>query len=92
MSTPQAPINSGFGAASTAAQVMKGTDLTGKVAIVTGGYSGIGLVTARTLASAGAKVIIPARDQAKASKALKPYPELQLESLDLGSSLLRTSP
>jgi NAD(P)-dependent dehydrogenase (short-subunit alcohol dehydrogenase family) len=83
MSTPQAPISSGFGAASTAAQVVQGIDLTGKIAIVTGGYSGIGLVTARTLASAGAKVIVPARDRAKASEALKPYPELQLESLDL---------
>ena len=83
MSTPQAPISSGFGAASTAAHVVQGIDLTGRVAIVTGGYSGIGLVTARTLASAGAEVIVPARNQAKASESLKPYPELRLESLDL---------
>lgn len=45
MSTPQEPINSGFGAASTAADVIQGIDLTGKVVIVTGGYSGLGWET-----------------------------------------------
>ncbi|MDT7658361.1 MAG: hypothetical protein QOF38_3076, partial [Pseudonocardiales bacterium] len=35
-STPQEPIGSGYGAASTAAEVIDGIDLTGKVAIVTG--------------------------------------------------------
>lgn len=83
MSTSQKPLNSGFGAASTAEEVIKNIDLTGKTAIVTGGYSGIGLITAKTLARAGAKVIVPARDQAKAKESLKPYPELMLESLDL---------
>ncbi len=83
MSTPQKPLNSGFGAASTADDVIKNIDLTGKTAIVTGGYSGIGIITAKTLARAGAKVIVPARDQAKAKESLKPYPELTLESLDL---------
>ncbi|MGH8391767.1 MAG: SDR family NAD(P)-dependent oxidoreductase, partial [Pseudomonas sp.] len=83
MPTVQKPIHSGYGAATTAAEVIRGVDLSGKVAIVTGGYSGIGLVTARTLAAAGARVIIPARDLAKARAALKPYPQLQLEPLDL---------
>lgn len=81
--TPQEPIHTGFGASSTAQDVIKGIDLKGKVAIVTGGYSGIGLITARTLSAAGAHVIVPARDQAKASEALKPFPELVLENLDL---------
>jgi predicted ThiF/HesA family dinucleotide-utilizing enzyme len=54
--TPQAPIASGFGAATTASDVIRGCDLSGKVAIVTGGYSGIGLETVRTLAAAGARV------------------------------------
>ncbi|MGY2263948.1 oxidoreductase [Pseudomonas sp. SDO5561_S422] len=83
MPTVQKPIHSGYGAATTAAEVIRGVDLSGKVAIVTGGYSGIGLVTARTLAAAGARVIVPARDLAKARAALKPYPQLQLEPLDL---------
>jgi hypothetical protein len=46
--TPQHPIGSGFGAATTAAEVTYGIDLSGKTAIVTGGYSGIGLETTRT--------------------------------------------
>jgi NAD(P)-dependent dehydrogenase (short-subunit alcohol dehydrogenase family) len=45
-----------FGAASTAAEVIAGIDLAGKRAIVTGGASGIGVETARALASAGAEV------------------------------------
>lgn len=83
MITPQKPLNSGFNAATTVDDVIRDVDLTGKVAIVTGGYSGIGLVAAKTLASAGARVVVPARDGEKASQALKPYPELKLESLDL---------
>ena len=49
--TSQKPIGSGFGAASTASDVVEGLNLSGKVAIVTGGYSRIGLETARVLAS-----------------------------------------
>ncbi|KAL9546212.1 hypothetical protein MBANPS3_006768 [Mucor bainieri] len=47
------------------------TDLTGKVAIVTGANSGIGLETARVLASVGAKVIIPCRTFEKAEGAIE---------------------
>jgi hypothetical protein len=41
--TPQAPIHSGFGPNTTAREVLRGHDLRGKTALVTGGYSGIGL-------------------------------------------------
>jgi NAD(P)-dependent dehydrogenase (short-subunit alcohol dehydrogenase family) len=51
-----------FGAASTAAEVIDGVDLTGRRVIVTGAASGIGVETARALASAGAEVTIAARD------------------------------
>src|SRR3954449_8774698 len=61
MTTPQQPIGSGFGARSTAAEVLAGVDLSGRLAIVTGGYSGIGLETVRALTGAGATVIVPAR-------------------------------
>jgi NAD(P)-dependent dehydrogenase (short-subunit alcohol dehydrogenase family) len=83
MPTNQAPIGSGFGAASTAAEVLAGCDLTGKTAVVTGGYSGIGLETVRALRSAGAKVIVPARDMAKARASLADMSEVRLESMDL---------
>ncbi|MFJ5954901.1 SDR family NAD(P)-dependent oxidoreductase [Paenarthrobacter sp. NPDC092416] len=59
--TPQHPIGSGFGHGSTALEVIAGLDLTGKTAIVTGGYSGLGLETVKALASAGARVTVPAR-------------------------------
>jgi len=59
--TPQAPINSPFGYRSTAAEVIAGIDLSRNTALVTGGYSGLGLETVRALASAGARVIVGAR-------------------------------
>ena len=61
MTTPQRPIGSGFGYRSTAAEVLEGIDLGGRLAIVTGGYSGLGLETVRALSGAGAEVIVPAR-------------------------------
>jgi NAD(P)-dependent dehydrogenase (short-subunit alcohol dehydrogenase family) len=87
MRTPQEPIDSGFGAASTASDVIDGIDLSGRVAIVTGGYSGIGLETTRALHAAGAKVIVPARDHDKAATALKGLEDVadgvDIEALDL---------
>jgi hypothetical protein len=66
MLTPQAPIGSGFGAAATAAEVIRGIDLTGKTVVVTGGYLGIGVETVRAFRSVGANVIVPARELTKA--------------------------
>ena len=66
----QIPLQSGFHAKSTAAEVLEGLDLSGKVAIVTGGYSGIGLETVRALAGNGASVIVPVRSEAKAKESL----------------------
>src|ERR1700750_2509910 len=71
MATPQQPIGSGFGASSTAADVVEGIDLTGKVGVVTGGYAGIGLETTRALAGAGATVVVPARRPEVAASALE---------------------
>ena len=61
ISEKQKPVDSGFGAKSEPSEVLEGIDLNGKVAMVTGGYSGIGLETARGLKDAGARVIVPAR-------------------------------
>ena len=83
MSTPQAPIGSGFGGASTAAEVIRGRDLGGKIAVVTGGYSGLGLETTRVLHSAGAKVVVPARDRDKAATALAGLDGIEIEAMDL---------
>ena len=81
--TPQHPIRSGFGAATTAAEVTRGINLSGKTAIVTGGYSGIGLETTRTLLSAGARVVVPARDPSKAKTTLAGMSGVIAETLDL---------
>jgi NAD(P)-dependent dehydrogenase (short-subunit alcohol dehydrogenase family) len=56
------------GAQSTAAEVIAGVDLTGKRAIVTGAASGIGVETARALASAGAEITLAVRDLAAGAK------------------------
>jgi hypothetical protein len=44
-------ITTPFNAESTAAEVVAGIDLSGRRAIVTGGASGIGIETARALAT-----------------------------------------
>lgn len=54
-----------FGFASTADEVLEGKDLTGRTALVTGGYSGLGMETARALATRGAHVILSGRDATK---------------------------
>ncbi|CAI5507711.1 unnamed protein product [Closterium sp. Naga37s-1] len=53
---------SAFGYRSTAEDVTAGVDLSGKVAIVTGGSSGIGTETARVLALRGASVVLAVRN------------------------------
>lgn len=60
-----------FGYRTTALEAVAGIDLTGKNAIVTGGYSGIGVETARALAHAGANVTIACRDLPRAEIAAK---------------------
>jgi NAD(P)-dependent dehydrogenase (short-subunit alcohol dehydrogenase family) len=82
--TAQHKIGTGFGATSTAAEVLAGIDLTGRLALVTGGYSGIGLETTRALVDAGAKVIVPARRPDTARAALAELPDVEVDALDLG--------
>lgn len=66
----QAPFGSGFGYRSTAADVLKDIDLSGKNVIVTGGYSGIGIEAVKALVNAGASVTVPARRPDKAREEL----------------------
>ena len=81
----QQPVGSGFNAKSTSSEVINGIDLTGKIAIVTGGNTGIGLETTKVLAAAGATVIVPARDIEKARRNLEGIANVELEVMDLMS-------
>ena len=83
----QHKISSGFGFTSTAAEVVDGIDLTGKLAVVTGGYSGIGIETTKALAGAGAFVVVPARRTDTAATALAGLSikdSVEVAELDLG--------
>ncbi|HKU32081.1 MAG TPA: SDR family NAD(P)-dependent oxidoreductase [Arthrobacter sp.] len=85
--TAQQPIGSGFGHYSNASEVIEGIDLHGKTAIVTGGYSGLGLETVRALSSAGARVTVPARRPEHAREVLAAAglgtADVTVEALDL---------
>ncbi|KNC19393.1 oxidoreductase [Arthrobacter sp. RIT-PI-e] len=59
---PVTPVVSPFDASTTASEVIRGIDLGGKRAVVTGASSGIGVETARALAEAGAEVTLAVRD------------------------------
>src|SRR3954449_1875526 len=84
MTTPQQPIGSGFGARSTAAEVVAGIDLTGRLVIITGGYSGLGVETTRALAGAGAHVVVPARRRTTAEENLAGVEgDVEIDELDL---------
>lgn len=85
MTDYQKPLGSGFGAHTTAADVLSGLVLTGKRAIVTGGHSGLGFETTRALARAGAEVIVAARDPAAAQTATRDIAGVSVETLDLSN-------
>lgn len=84
--TPQEPITSGFGHDTTAADVLAGVDLKGCSAIVTGGYSGLGLETVRALVGAGVAVTVPARRPEQAKKVLSDagLKAVNVQGMDLG--------
>ncbi|HEX7095777.1 MAG TPA: SDR family NAD(P)-dependent oxidoreductase, partial [Acidimicrobiales bacterium] len=81
----------GYGAETTTDEVLEGVDLSGRVAVVTGASTGLGLETARALASAGARVVLGVRGRERGEAALAritervPHAELELELVDLAS-------
>ncbi|AZM54306.1 oxidoreductase [Streptomyces sp. WAC 01529] len=83
MITEQQKLGTAFGAHSTADDVLTGIDLAGTTALVTGGYSGLGLATTRALVRAGAHVVVPARRPDIAEKALRDLPRTEVHALDL---------
>src|SRR5688572_5682704 len=58
-------------------------DLTGRVAIVTGGNGGIGLGMAKGLAKAGARVVVAARNADKSATAVQELKALGSDALAL---------
>jgi NAD(P)-dependent dehydrogenase (short-subunit alcohol dehydrogenase family) len=80
-----------FGVETTASEVAEGIDLRGKLALVTGGSSGLGQETARVLAERGAHVILTARDLPKgeavaaAIRSSTGNQEVEVEQIELGS-------
>ncbi len=83
MTHHQRPLGTGFTAASTAGEVLRGLDLTGKNVIVTGGHGRLGLETTRALAQAGASVTVAARDPEHAGRAVAGIPRAEVSRLDL---------
>jgi len=82
----QKPINSGFSNKSEPKDILKNIDLHNKIAIVTGGYSGIGLETTKALVAAGANVIIPAKRPEIANQNLNGVvSEKNIIKMDLGN-------
>src|SRR5262249_27245015 len=68
---------------------MKLFDLTGRVAVVTGGNGGIGLGMARGLAQAGATVVLAARNAAKSAEAVKELEALGAKAATVGGDVTR---
>ncbi|TIR17062.1 MAG: SDR family NAD(P)-dependent oxidoreductase [Mesorhizobium sp.] len=79
----QPSVASGFGASSTAGEVLRGIDLRGKLAVVTGGYSGLGHEMTHALAGAGARVIVPARRPMEARATLANMAGVSVVEMDL---------
>ncbi|MEM9707769.1 MAG: SDR family NAD(P)-dependent oxidoreductase [Pseudomonadota bacterium] len=70
----------------TTDEVLDGIDLSGKTVVITGGTSGLGEESARSMAAKGAKVIITGRNMEKAEAvADRIEGDVSVEQLELGS-------
>ena len=83
MTIQQTPLHTPFTAASAAADILAGIDLTGREVIVTGGHGRLGREVTRALASAGAAVTVAARDPERAAAAVDGIEGVRVEQLDL---------
>jgi len=83
----QQPLQTGNTARTTTDEVIQNINLSGKTIIITGGAAGLGLETTKTLAKAGATIIIPVRNPAKAQESLAGMSNIELypASFDLSN-------
>jgi NAD(P)-dependent dehydrogenase (short-subunit alcohol dehydrogenase family) len=85
------PIVTTFNKESTAAEVISGVNLDGKRVVITGASSGIGVETARALASANAEVVLAVRNPKAGSEVAQQIAEstgnskISVEELELTS-------
>ncbi len=64
-------------------------DLSGRVAIVTGGNGGIGLGMTKGMARAGATVVVAGRDQAKSAAAVRELSQLGAKATAIAVDVLK---
>ncbi|MEP7453599.1 SDR family NAD(P)-dependent oxidoreductase [Phyllobacterium sp. SB3] len=83
MNPMQKPLGTPHTPFTTAEEVARGIDLSGKTAIITGGASGLGLETVRVLAGLGARIIVPARNTAAAREALSGIAGVEIAAMEL---------
>jgi NAD(P)-dependent dehydrogenase (short-subunit alcohol dehydrogenase family) len=81
--TRQQPVANKWGHGATAMEIVEGADLTGKNAVITGGYTGFGIETTKALTRAGAHVTVLARDVERAKKNLRKVKNVEIEYFDL---------
>ena len=83
MDTDQKHLKLGLGSQTTAEEIVSGIDIRGKVIVITGGHSGIGLETTRVLSNAGAFIFVGARNIQKAQVTLSKLKNVAAIQLDL---------
>jgi NAD(P)-dependent dehydrogenase (short-subunit alcohol dehydrogenase family) len=75
-------------------RVLSGVDLTGKIFVITGATSGLGLMAARGVASAGATVVLAGRDPQRLRSAAEDIksetPTAAVETVELELDSLAT--
>lgn len=81
--TRQQPLGTPYGHFAKPQAILQGIDLRGKTAVVTGGYTGIGLHSTRALVAAGARVIVLARDVKRARHNLRHVGGVEIAYFDL---------
>ncbi|NNU15669.1 SDR family NAD(P)-dependent oxidoreductase [Parvularcula sp. ZS-1/3] len=81
--TDQRPLDVPWDRKPEPEEVMHTDGLSSKRAIVTGGYSGIGLEAVKALAGQGAQIIVPARSRQKAEEALSGIKGVTVADMDL---------